>query len=133
MATLPDARVLWEDLAGRPDLGWTALLPRRLGRPFVGGLDPDGVIEHAGCALRDGTLCGRPAARWSDSELDGYARRYNIGCVVCGTPASSNRVERWAAAALVRIDALGDWRVFVVHRPHSFILKGQARQLELDG
>ncbi|HEX4589775.1 MAG TPA: hypothetical protein VH120_07590, partial [Gemmataceae bacterium] len=132
-ATLADARVLWEDLAGRPDLGWTALLPRRLGRPFVGGLDPDGVIEHAGCALRDGTLCGRPVARWSDAELDGYARRYNIGCVVCGTPASSNRVGRWAAAAPVRIDAPGDWRVFVLHRPHSFILKGEARQLELDG
>ena len=59
-ASPADARVLWEDLPGRPDLGWTALLPRRLDRSFVGGLDPEGVLEHGACALR--RQFGRPAA-----------------------------------------------------------------------
>jgi hypothetical protein len=132
-ASSPDARVLWEDLPGRPDLGWTALLPRRLARPFVGGLDPEGALEHASCALRAGALAGRPLAAWNDSELDSYARRYNIGSVVCATTAARDRFERWPAAEAVRsIDPNAEWRVYRVGRPHSFVLKGHAKQFEAD-
>jgi hypothetical protein len=132
-ASPPDARVLWEDLPGRPDLGWTALLPRRLARPFVGGLDPEGVLEHASCALRAGTLAGRPLAAWNDSELDSYARRYNIGSVVCASTAAKDRFERWPAAETVRsIDPNAEWRVYRIGRPHSFVLKGHAKQFEAD-
>ncbi len=130
-ASSPDARILWEDLPGRPDLGWTALLPRRLDRPFVGGVDPEGVLEHAACALRAGSLAGRPLAAWRDSELDDYARRYNVGCVVCASPVARDRFCRWPAAQGVpSADSSNNWAVYVIHRPFSFILKGQARQFE---
>jgi hypothetical protein len=130
----PDARVLWEDLAGRMDIGWTVLMPRRLSRPFLGGVDLDGVMEHAACALRDGTLAGRAVATWTDAELDAYARRYNIGCVVCTTAESRRRFARWSAAqSVVLPDAAGSWSIFTLRRPHSYILKGHARQLEING
>jgi hypothetical protein len=125
------ARVLWEDLANRPDLGWTALLPGRLGRPFIGGFDPDGVLEHSACALRKGALAGRPLAAWTDSELDAYARRYNIGCVVCMTPPAVERFARWPAAEPADgVNAVGEWRLFIVRRPYGFVLKGHVRQFD---
>jgi hypothetical protein len=132
-ATSDDARVLMEDLPGRPDLAWTALLPARIGRPFIGGLDPDGLLEHAGCALRAGMLSGRPLPAWSDVELEGYCRRYNVGCVVCATASARDRFARWPAAeALAMPDPAAAWRVFVIRRPHSFVLKGYAGQFEAD-
>jgi hypothetical protein len=132
-ASPPDARVLWEDLPDRPDLGWTVLLPPRLNRPFVGGLDPDGVLEHASCALRAGTLAGRQLESWSDAELDGYARRYNLGCVVCATAAARDRFNRWAAAEALTLAACSaNWGVYAIRRPHSYLLKGQARQFDAD-
>jgi hypothetical protein len=132
-ATSGDARVLWEDLPGRSDLGWTVLLPARIGRPFMGGLDPDGALEHAACALRAGALAGRRLSAWSDAELDGYARRYNVGCIVCSSAAACERFARWPAAVRLPIDnAIADWRIFDIRRPYSFVLKGQARQFEAD-
>jgi hypothetical protein len=132
-ASAPDARVLWEDLPGRPDLGWTALLPRRLSRPFVGGLDPEGVLEHASCALRAGMLAGRPLTFWSDAELDSFARRYNIGCVVCASAAARDRFNRWANADAVPLaDPAANWGVYTIRRPHSYVLKGAATQFEAD-
>jgi hypothetical protein len=118
------ARVLLEDLAGRPDLAWTALLARCCGRDFVGGSDPDGTLEHSACALRDGALAGRPLDGWTDADLDRYARRYNIGCIVCTTAAARERVRRWPTAAAVVRNGLADWEAFIVRRPHSFVLKG---------
>jgi hypothetical protein len=131
--TTPDARILWEDLPGRTDLGWTVLLPARIGRPFVGGLDPDGALEHAACALRGGMLGGRPIVFWSDSELDGYARRYNVGWIVCASVAARDRLTLWSGAEpLATDDSSGNWRVYVLRRPHSFVLKGQARNFDTD-
>jgi hypothetical protein len=128
-----DARVLWEDRPGRPDLGWTVLLPRRVGRPFVGGLDPEGSLEHATIALRGGCLAGRPLPLWTDAELECYCRRYNVGWVVCSTEAARDRFGRWAAARALPTPATGDrWQVFAVARPHSFLLKGQARGFAAD-
>ena len=45
--TTTEARILWED---RPGTGsrWTALLPVLTGRTFLGGLDPEGAVEHGG-------------------------------------------------------------------------------------
>jgi hypothetical protein len=131
--TTPDARVLWEDVSGRPDLGWTVTLPQRLGRSFIGGMDPAGVMEHAACALRNGTLAGHSVAGWSDVELDAYCRRYNVGWIVCATDWAGDRFARWPAAdVLPTPDGAGGWRVFVVRRPHSFVLKGHARQFQAD-
>jgi hypothetical protein len=128
-----DARVLWEDRPGRIDLGWTVLLPSRIGRPFIGGLDADGTLEHAAAALRNGHLAGRPLPLWTDTELDGYCRRYNVGWVVCATAAARDRFGRWPVAAALPTPAAADgWTVFVVQRPHSFVLKGQAGGFEAD-
>jgi hypothetical protein len=132
-ATSADARVLFEDLSRRPDLGWTPLLPSRTGRPFIGGLDTDGVLEHAACALRDGALAGRPINFWSDPELDGYVRRYNVGCVVCRSRECGDRFARWPAAERVPLMDGDGWQVFVVRRPHTFALKGSATRVEADG
>ena len=45
--TTPDARILLEDPdPAQPGWNWTALLPGLTGRAFLGGLDPDGGIEH---------------------------------------------------------------------------------------
>jgi hypothetical protein len=131
--TTADARILWEDLSRRSDLGWAVTFPRRLARPFIGGLDPDGVMEHATCALRDGTLVGRPLAVWSDPELDSYCQRYNVGWIVCASDWARNRLSRWPAAEELQTpNGVSGWQVFAVRRPHSFILKGQARSVEID-
>jgi hypothetical protein len=129
----PDgARVLMEDLSGRPDLAWTALVARRAGPAFVGGRDPDGTLEHSACALRDGALAGKAIGTWTDAELDRYARRYNIGCVVCTTPAVGERIAVWPAATAVEAGGVGNWKVFVLRRPYSFVLKGNAADFQAD-
>jgi hypothetical protein len=131
--TNADARILWEDVGGWSDVGWTVTLPRRLARPFIGGIDPQGTMEHAACALRNGTLAGHSVSGWSDVELDAYCRRYNIGWIVCATDLSGDRFARWPTAeALPTPDGAGGWRVFAVRRPHSFVLKGSARHLQFD-
>jgi hypothetical protein len=65
--------------------------------------------------------------------LDAYARRYNIGCVVCASPIARDRFARWRAVEPLSIDnTAAEWRVFRVRRPLSYVLKGQARQFEAD-
>ncbi len=128
-----DARILWEDLPGRADLGWAALLSHQLGRAFVGGFGPNLALEHATVALRNGFLAGRPLAAWSDQELDGYCRRYNVGWVVCSTAAARERFARWPVASTVTASGIPDgWQVFALRRPASYLLKGTARAFEAD-
>src|SRR5207244_3783878 len=50
--TSSDARILWEDRhRSRQASRWSALLPILTGRSYVGGLDPDGFIEHSSISL----------------------------------------------------------------------------------
>src|SRR5262249_11812866 len=68
--TTAEARILWEDGVDWPDGGgWTALLAVLTGRAYLGGLDPDGWIEHSHATLKRGVLAGRPVEGWSDAEL----------------------------------------------------------------
>ncbi len=102
--TTAEARVLWEDLpASSQDSRWTALLPHLTGRACVGGLDPDGLIEHTATGLSDHVLAGRPLNEWTVPELQDYCQRYNIGWVVCWTPDSlklfADRIPQAAGAA----------------------------------
>jgi hypothetical protein len=127
--TTPEARILWEDCSGQLDCGWTALLPQTLGRGLIGGLDADGVLEHAVIGMRDGNLAGRPLAAWTDAELDGYCRRYNVGWVVCRTPVARERFGRWPGAERIPPpDPAKDWHLYSLRRPFSYVLKGQARE-----
>jgi hypothetical protein len=128
-----EARVLWEDQAGRPELGWTVLLPSLVGSPFIGGLDADGVLEHSAIALRNGRLAGRPLPVWTDAELDGYCRRYNVGWVACASQAARDRFDRWPVAEALPSPTTADgWRVYALRRPKSYMLKGQARAFQAD-
>jgi hypothetical protein len=139
MATLRDqttaeARILWEDRPGEPGAlatgaGWTALLPLLSGRMFLGGLDPDSSIEHSFASLVDQTLAGRPLSDWSDSELETFCRKYNVGWVVCWSPGAISRFRAWnqAEATTTLHDGEDGW-LFTL-RPRSFALKGKAQLL----
>ena len=85
--TTPDARILWEDRAGtRLSPRWTALLPILTDRAYLGGLDPEARIENTTTGLIEQTLAGRPLRDWSQTDLEDYCKRYNIGWVVCWSP-----------------------------------------------
>jgi hypothetical protein len=133
--TTPDARILWEDQRGRAGMSrWTALLPLLTGRFFIGGLIPGGEIEHANAGLVDQALRGRPLPLWSDSDLDCYCRRYNVGWIACRAPESAARFRAWSGA--IETAVLNDdgpvWLFTVREAPRTFALKGQAKVLHMD-
>jgi hypothetical protein len=133
--TTADARILWEDKRGRPEVPyWTALLPVLTGRSFVGGLDPRGEIEHGGAGLVNQALRGRPLAQWSDAALESYCKRYNIGWIACWSPEVIVRLQSWKGAVEVaRLSDGGPVYLFAVTAaPKSFTLKGQATILHMD-
>lgn len=128
--TTPDSRILWEDWpASAVAPRWSVLLPILTERAYIGGLAPDGCIEHAHAGLMDQALLGRPIATWSDDELEGYCRRYNVGWVVARSPAVVKRFTDWkGTAAATRLDDEAPGFLFDVGQ-HSLVLKGQARVL----
>jgi len=134
-ATSSDGRILYEDPVS-PGAGarWTALLPLLTGRAYLGGLDPDASAEFGQMALAAGNLAGRPIGAWTDMELEQFCRRYNLGWVVCWAPETVARFRQWKVAepvaALMEMERGGC--LFRLHRPRSFILKGQARWLMAD-
>jgi hypothetical protein len=132
--TTPAARILWEDRTGPPGLArWTPLLPLWTGRAYVGGLDPEAGIEHAHVGFTDQLLMGRPVKNWTDAELDDYCRRYNVGWVVCWSPAAVERFHAWPGAeALATLQDRETGCLFRLRRAPSFALKGQARWLGAD-
>jgi hypothetical protein len=132
-STSADARVLWEDVPSPIDRGWPLLLPPRLGRAFIGGLDPDGILEHSSIGLRNGCLRGRPLANWSHSDLAEYCRRYNVGWIVCTTPVAREYIAAWPLAEAIPVSPPGDgWSLFALRRPHTYVLKGSARTFDAD-
>jgi hypothetical protein len=97
--TTTEARVLWEDGAGAgPCSRWTALLPVLTGRVFVGGLDLEAGIAYAQPCLNASGLAGNPLAKVSDDYLTAFCERYNIGWVVCSSPAARQRFLAWPGA-----------------------------------
>jgi hypothetical protein len=133
------ARVLWEDRTEPPGAAlWTPLLPlltrdEEGGRCFLGGLDPAGSIEHTRGGFADQALAGRHISQWKDDELRDYCKRYNVGWVVCWSPAAVARFAAWAEArqvATLSDDSPG--ALFALSRPPSFALKGRATWLEAD-
>jgi hypothetical protein len=133
--TSNDARILWED-RNRPRQGsrWPALLPILTGRSFIGGLDPDGFIEHSSISLINESLDGRHIESWKEEELMEYCRRYNIRWIVAWSPAAIERFEKWKDAQKITqvYDEETGW-LFEVNRTANFALEGQAELLEADG
>ncbi len=134
--TKPDARILWEDRATtRQASRWAALLPILTDRCYIGGLDPDGFIEHSSICLIQQSLENQPIGKWTDPQLMHYCGRYNIRWIVAWSPAVIERFESWKDAKKLRPlhddDAVG-W-LFEVDRVANFALKGQAVFAGADG
>jgi hypothetical protein len=130
--TTSQARILWEDRPGlRDGSRWPALLPILTGRVFIGGLDPDGRIDHSHAGFVHSLLAGehRPLTQWSDAALSDYCRRYNVGWVVAWSPAVIERLRAWNGGALelCSLKDGGDGFLFKVLDNHcSFAIHGQA-------
>jgi hypothetical protein len=103
------------------------------GRSFLGGLDPAATTEYAQAGFADQVLDGKHIGQWTDDELRDYCRRYNVGWVVCWSPAALARFAAWEEARQVAtlIDD-GPGALFALSRPHSFALKGRANWLAAD-
>jgi hypothetical protein len=137
--TTGEARVLWEDQPEpRAGARWTALLPLLTqgeagGRAFLGGLDPAGTIDHTRGGFADSALAGRHISHWKDDELRDYCKRYNVGWVVCWSPAAVARFAAWDEAKQVAtLSDDGPGALFALERPHSYALKGKADWLRAD-
>src|SRR5262249_49476832 len=121
--TSPDARILWEDRRmARTAPRWSALLPILTGRFYMGGLDPDGIIEHSSISFVDQALEGKPIAAWSDQALEEYCRRYNIGWAVCWTERTTKRFREWPGAEALAefVDDVPGTLFRIRAAPHSF-------------
>lgn len=132
--TTPEARILWEDRPGSASR-WTALLPLMTGRSFLGGLDPEATIEYGGSArFAENRLAGRPLQEWADADLKEFCDKYNLGWVVCWTPAAQARFRAWSVAECVTVlsDDGQKGCLFALRRPRSFVLKGQGRWVSAD-
>lgn len=138
--TTSQARILWEERGdARRGPHWTALLPllteHAPGGPrhFLGGLDPAATIDHAYARLGEQALAGRPLGQWSDGELRDFCERYNVGWVVCWSPAAVARFRSWPDAT--EVTALADdgpGALFAVGRAPSFARRGRAELLRAD-
>jgi hypothetical protein len=136
--TTSEARILWEDRR-KPATGslWTALLPLWTQRAFIGGLDPEATMEHGAISLVERQLAGRPLADWNNADIELYCRRYNLGWVVCWSPAAVDRLNAWCQSGLAQRAAVmpldGETAyLYTLNRPRNFVLKGQARWLTAD-
>ncbi len=105
------ARILFEDQlrlleeTDRESVHWTPLLPFLLrpdARLFIGGLYQTAFIRHhAMAAFGDFQLGDRPIDEWSDADLKRYCDRYNVGWIVCWSPLSRYRFDRFGPATRV--------------------------------
>jgi hypothetical protein len=128
--TTAEARILWDETTDqRPGWNWTALLPVLTDRAYLGGLDHDAGMEYSFCGLRDGKLTGRPLGEWTDADLGKFCHWYNVGWVVCRSPAAAERWGRLPMAKPVAQLKEGGQRVVVyaLDRPRSFVLAGTAK------
>ncbi len=133
--TTGEARVLWEDRPlGRAAPRWSALLPLLTQRSYVGGLDPDGLIEHSAISFLDQLLEGRHISTWTDEQLTEYCRRYNVGWVVAWTPATIKRFTEWDGVeqSVPLLDDVAGYLFTLKRNDHSFALKGHATLIHAD-
>jgi hypothetical protein len=124
-----EARILWDETTDqRTGWNWSALLPLYTDLYFLGGLDPESGVEHSYCAMCSRQLTGRKLTEWTDADLAGFCRWYNVGWVVARSPAA---VERWAKCPLAKpIARLTEGGqpvvVYALNRKRSYILAGSA-------
>jgi hypothetical protein len=134
-ATTDDARILWEDHnRSRQVSRWPALLPILTERSYIGGLDPDGFIEHSSiCLINESLVDIGAVALAEDHQLREYCRLYNIRWIVAWSPSVIERLDKWKDAVkhTQLVDVETGW-LFEVNRTPNFALKGKADLLEAD-
>ena len=131
--TTPEARLLIEDGGtDHPGWNWPALLGLPGDRYCIGGLDPDGNIEHLTCGMKAGKLQGKAFAEWTPADRTAYCMRYNIGWVLCRTSESA---QFWTADPTAKVIGRlsdGDCVLIELIRPRSYILSGRATVTQMD-
>ena len=133
--TTKNARILWEDRKQpRKTSRWSVMLSSLTDRSFLGGVDPDGVLEISSISFLSESLERRRISDWSDRSLHEYCKRYDVGWVVAWSPSVIERFRRWSAVEReipVKDDVAG---VLFVLKPQggAFVMKGQAELLEMD-
>lgn len=130
--TTAEARILIEQTAD--EWNWTPLLAPLTNRHFIGGLDHDAGLEHSSIELRPGKLAGRPFAEWSAESRAEYAKRYNVGWVLC---RSAEATAWWqadpTAKEVARFESdTGPVVLFELNRPRTFVLSGTATIERMD-
>jgi hypothetical protein len=73
-------------------------------------------------------LAGKPLRDWADAELRDYCERYNVGWIVCRTPAAEKRFRSWPdvePGAAFQGGRSG--RLYIVKRQPNYALAGSAR------
>lgn len=132
-----DGRILWEDRPGdRYSSRWTALLPLLTDRWFIGGLDPEGAIEHSRAGLADAMLGGRAVSQWSDEALAEYCRKYNVGWVCTSCSATAKRFSDWKSGVIsaLKIDDREGGYLFTMKRAQtSYAIHGKADLVSASG
>jgi hypothetical protein len=112
-------------------------------RAYIGGLDAEAGIEYTANGLADALLMGKAIDDWGEDELCLYCERYNIGWVVCWSPATCARFRRCNTAEMTAemTATLLPWNIgeppgclFTIHRKkrYSFALAGSAQWLSAD-
>ena len=122
-------RILWEESPGSD--AYSPLLARMTGRQFVGGLGPQAQIEHSTARLREGLLAGRPLEQWTDLELADFARRFNLGWIVCRSAAAKKRLQRWSVVESV-LPLPEEAVLLTLRRPLSYALVGKAQVIQTE-
>jgi hypothetical protein len=128
--TQPSARVLWEDGAMDELSGMAVLLPVMTDRAFIGALSGAADNDATYPTLTDGLLAGRSLTHWSDAELEGFCRRYNVGWIVTATSTARDRLAKWPLAEPRA--SVGTRQLFALKRPLTFVLKGQVHDVTAD-
>ncbi len=120
--TTREARILLEELPGE----CLALLPISTNRMFLGGLDSSSNTEAAFLSLRSGSFAGRSLWEMTPEEQRRAIRKYNIGWVVCRSPATH---EFWSRLpGVVTVAVLKSQNTTLLKLPHqpNFVLSGSA-------
>src|SRR5262249_12344029 len=104
------------------------------GRCYIGGLDPDGVIEYSSISLMNQKIEGNSIEKATDEKLADYCERYNVRWIVAWSPAAIQRFLQWPAGRkrCPLIDDGVGW-LFEIERTANFALKGHAELVEANG
>jgi hypothetical protein len=76
-------------------------------------------------------LAGRPLSEWTETDLIEFCERYNVGFIVCWSPATMAKFRVLPDAEIISPlhESGAGWLLAIKRRP-SFVLKGKARLVQ---